>query len=140
MKVMMILALLLVQSVHEDTSTVYIYRNKKLIWGSAIEPPVYVDGVEVARMDNGRYFAVRLKRGTHTIQSSNYQQTTVKLDLELGETYFVRIDLVSDVGWGPGRGRPTLVQPQVARTEVHKLRYLGADKIRDAQAERILIQ
>ena len=38
---------------------VYIYRPSKLM-GKALEPSVFVDDTELARMDNGRYFTIKL--------------------------------------------------------------------------------
>lgn len=43
-------------------ATVYVYRYKQFV-GKALSPSVYCDGNELARMENGRYFAVRLSAG-----------------------------------------------------------------------------
>ena len=47
-----------------EDATVFIYRPNKMV-GKALEPSVFVDETELARMDNGRYFAIKLKPGKH---------------------------------------------------------------------------
>src|SRR5678815_269380 len=48
-----------------DNALIYFYRIKQFA-GSALEPSVFCDDKELARMDNGRYFAVDLEPGQHT--------------------------------------------------------------------------
>lgn len=40
-------------------ATVYVYRYKQFV-GAALEPSVYCDDVQLARMSNGRYFTVKV--------------------------------------------------------------------------------
>ena len=47
----------------DATATLVIYRPKRF-YGSGLTPSVFIDGEEVARMDNGRYVVVTAKPGT----------------------------------------------------------------------------
>jgi Protein of unknown function (DUF2846) len=53
-----------------EEATVFIYRPSKYV-GKALEPSVFVDETELARMDNGRYFALKLKPGKHIIRMTD---------------------------------------------------------------------
>ena len=56
---------------YPDTSvSVFIYRPTKIV-GSALEPSVFVDETELARMDNNRYFAIKVKPGKHIIRTTD---------------------------------------------------------------------
>ena len=43
---------------NSSKATVYVYRYKQFV-GAALAPSVYCDDVQLARMENGRYFANR---------------------------------------------------------------------------------
>lgn len=43
-------------------ATVYVYRYKQFV-GSALSPSVWCDETELARMENGRYFTVKIDPG-----------------------------------------------------------------------------
>jgi Protein of unknown function (DUF2846) len=106
---------------------VYVYRSKRYA-GSALEPSVYVDDKEVARMDNGRCFAIKLTPGPHSIRS-NDKASGVEMPFEAGQKYFVRVDLIT--GFWKGHGGITLVANGQAEYEIRKTKALGADKVRD---------
>jgi hypothetical protein len=106
---------------------VYVYRSKRYA-GSALEPSVYVDDKEVARMDNGRCFAVKLTPGPHSIRS-NDKASGIEMPFEAGQKYFVRVDLIT--GFWKGHGGITLVANGQAEYEIKKTKPLGADKIHD---------
>jgi hypothetical protein len=94
--------------------SVYIYRYKQFV-GSALQPSVYCDEVQLARMENGRYFAVKLEPGKHTFRS-NDQQSGVELDLKAGQEYFLRVEIAT--GMLKGHGRLVLTAPEQGRFEV----------------------
>jgi hypothetical protein len=110
-------------------ATVYIYRYKEFV-GSALEPSVYCDDVRLARMDNGRYFAVSIDPGKHAFHS-NDKQSGVELDLKAGEQYFIRVEIAA--GFMKGRGRLVLMSPQQASYELKStnLKPLDASKVVD---------
>ena len=111
----------------ETVATVYVYRYKQFM-GSGLEPSVYCDEAELARMDNGRYFAVKLAPGKHTFRS-NDKQAGIEMELKGGETYYIRVELVP--GMMKGHGRLVLMQKEQGAYEIRKLKPLGDDKVRD---------
>jgi hypothetical protein len=117
------------QTVANDNSkvTVFVYRYKQWV-GSALEPAIYCDEVEIAKMDNGAYFKVMLDPGKHTFQS-NDKQSGVVLDLKSGEDYYIRMELVEGV-W-KGKGRLVLVPKEQGAFEIQKLKPLDKKKIKD---------
>jgi len=105
-------------------AVLFIYRPGKLV-GKALEPSVFVDGVEIGRMDNGRYIVVLLDPGEHRVHMT---QDNKRVDLKLGagEAAFVRIKIV--MGMMKGRGEPVLADEEDAAENLKKLEPLGADK------------
>jgi Protein of unknown function (DUF2846) len=110
-------------------AAVYIYRYKQFA-GSALAPSVYGDDIQLARMENGRYFMVRVDPGNHTFRS-NDPQSGVAIDLKAGQEYFIRIDIAT--GLLKGHGRLTLTSVEQGRYELqsNKLKPLDAGKVTD---------
>lgn len=107
--------------------TVYIYRPKKLV-GGALEPSVFCDGVELARMDNGRYFVLKLAPGKHIIHLTN-EKKGYELNMAPGQTYYFRIGI--EAGFWKGQGKILLEDNEKGAAEVKKIKPLDADKIKD---------
>lgn len=123
-------------------AVVVVYRPGKFT-GKALEPSVYCDGKEVARMDNDRYFILLLEPGEHRIHMT---QDNKRVDVKLGagEVAFVRIRIV--MGMMKGRGEPSLSDEEDAAKDLKKMEPLSGDKFKDsalavsdkAQAEALL--
>lgn len=116
----------------DSKATVYVYRYKQFT-GSALAPSVFCDESQLARMENGRYFSVRLDPGKHVFHS-NDKQSGIELDAKAGQQYFIRVELVAGVM--KGHGRLILVAPEQGAYELQspKLKPLDADKIVDASS------
>lgn len=110
-----------------EPATVYIYRPSKM-FGKALEPSVFCDGVELARMDNGRYLTLKLKPGRHTIHMTD-EKKGFDIDVRSGEEYYFRVGIES--GFWKGKGKITLQEKEKGVAEVKKLKPLGSDKIKD---------
>jgi hypothetical protein len=110
-----------------NKARIYFYRIK-MYAGSALEPSVYCDDKELARMDNGRHFAVDLDPGEHTCRMGD-KQTGFAVDLKAGEEYYAKITI--DMGLLKGRGRLNLLQKEQGVFELKKTKPLGTDKVRD---------
>jgi hypothetical protein len=109
-----------------EEATVFIYRPNK--WGGrALEPSVFVDETELARMDNGRYFAIKLKPGKHVIRLTD-DKKGYAIDMGPGQTYFFRIGI--EMGMWKGHGKITLDDHERAVEEIKKIKFLGQDKIK----------
>ncbi len=114
-------------AVEADKSIIYFYRVKQFA-GSSLEPSVYCDDKELARMDNGRYFGVKLPPGKHTFRMGD-KQTGFEIDMKAGQNYYAKVSL--EIGMWKGHGRLTLIQPEQGSFEIKKVKPLGADKIKD---------
>lgn len=112
-------------------ATVYVYRYKQFV-GSALAPSIFCDGNQLARMENGRYFAARLEPGKHTF-TSNDKQSGIDLDLKAGEQYFIRVEIAA--GFAKGHGRLVLVPREQGSYEMKsdKLKPLDANKVGDKE-------
>ena len=109
-----------------EEATVFIYRPDK--WtGKALEPSVFVDETELARMDNGRYFAIKLKPGKHIVRMTD-EKKGYAVDMGPGQTYFFRIGM--EMGMWKGHGKITLDERERAVKEIKKLKFIGQDKIK----------
>lgn len=106
---------------------IYFYRTKQYA-GSALEPSVYCDDKELARMDNGRYFGVTLEPGKHTCRMGD-KQTGFEIDMKAGEEYYAKVTL--EAGFWKGHGRLSLLQKEQGAFEIKKVKLLGADKVKD---------
>jgi len=107
-------------------ATVFIYRPSKMM-GKALEPSVFVDDTELARMDNGRYFALKLKPGKHIVHMTD-DKKGYAVDMGPGQTYFFRIGV--EMGMFKGHGKITLDDAERATAEIKKLKFIGQDKIK----------
>ena len=107
---------------------VYIYRPGKYA-GKALEPSVFVDDTELVRMDNGRYFALKLKPGKHIIHMTD-DKKGYAIDMGPGQTYYFRIGI--EMGMWKGHGKITLDDADRAIKEIKKIKFIGQDKIKAA--------
>ena len=116
-----------VASSNDSKAAVYFYRYKQFV-GSALSPSVYCDEGELARIDNGRFFSVKLTPGKHVLRS-NDKQSGIEAELKGGQEYYVRVELVP--GAMKGHGRLILVQPEQGEYEIKKLKPLDPDKVKN---------
>jgi hypothetical protein len=90
-----------VTSSNDSKAAVFFYRYKQFV-GSALSPSVYCDEGELARIENGRYFIVKLAPGKHVLRS-NDKQSGIEAELKGGQEYYVRVELVPGAIKGHGR-------------------------------------
>jgi hypothetical protein len=111
----------------QGKAVVIVYRPGKFA-GRALEPSVFCDKVEVARMDNGRYFVLLLEPGEHRIHmTEDYKRVDLKLGA--GEVAFVRFRLDTN-NMMKARGSVFLADEEDALKDLKKMKPLGADKIK----------
>src|SRR5215470_1451799 len=108
-------------------ATVYVYRYKQFV-GAALSPSVYCDDVELARMENGRYFTTTVEPGKHIFRSNDEQSGIVLLAVA-GQQYFIRVDIAA--GFMKGHGRLQLMDGQQGMYELtsDKLKPLDVGKV-----------
>jgi hypothetical protein len=78
-------------------------------------------------MDNGRFFALKLKPGKHIVHMTD-DEKGYAIEMGSGETYFFRIGL--EAGVWKGQGKITLDDRDRALKEIKKLKFIGKDKIK----------
>lgn len=115
------------QPANNEPATVYIYRPNKM-YGGALEPSVFVDDKELARMDNGRYFFFKMAPGKHIIHMTD-EKKGYAIDMGPGQTYYFRVGIES--GMWKGHGKLVLDEEQRAVAEIKKIKFIGKDKIKD---------
>ncbi|HXR09167.1 MAG TPA: DUF2846 domain-containing protein [Candidatus Acidoferrales bacterium] len=94
-------------------ASLYVYRQRRYE-GYALAPSIYVDGVQVTRMANGRHVHIKLTPGTHEIRSDD-KSSVISIDAKIGQDYYIRVDEAT--GFWKGHGRLTLVLPEQGSAE-----------------------
>jgi hypothetical protein len=92
---------------------VYVYRSSNVA-EKEFRPSVYVDEMDVARLQEGRNVILALQSGTHAFRSTD-KKDQMQLDLKPGHKYYIRID-VSVVSL-TGRGKLNVVLPEQGAPE-----------------------
>jgi hypothetical protein len=113
----------------DDSSkaVVYVYRHQHGS-GPPNKPSVYCDEHELARLESGHYFSIRLDVGKHSCRSTD-GQSVVELDVKAGQTYYIRGEVVP-VGGKP-RGALTKMSPEQGASEARKLKPLPSGMVKD---------
>lgn len=83
-------------------STITFFRESHYV-GSALKPSIYLDGKELDRLENGRWFSVHAAPGKHELQSSAKNQPATVIETKAGETTYVQMVIVSGNWRGGGR-------------------------------------
>lgn len=116
----------------QSPGTVHIYRSRLNI-GTAAHPTVSCDEFPVARMQNGRVYAMQVSAGRHTFALAD-NPTGIAVDVESGKDHFIRIDFQgATFATSPVL---VLVPPEQGRMETLKLRPLDARYIEAATCGR----
>jgi len=107
----------------EDKASATFYRPKRFMW-SGLTPSIYVDGKQVLRLDNGRYYTLRLPAGKHTLDSSMKKHAPLEVELKAGESAYFEMVLLGGMWRGGGRLIPT--PESNAKEAIAKLKPLDA--------------
>jgi hypothetical protein len=102
-------------------STIIFFREGHFA-GSALKPSVYLDGKELDRLANGRWFSVHVPAGKHELQSSAKNEPSTAIETAAGQTTYVQMIVVT--GTWRGAGRLLQVSPADAQKVVAKLKPL----------------
>jgi uncharacterized protein DUF2846 len=112
----------------DDRAVVYVYRNRNSSGPPPNSPSVFCDERELARMQNGRYFSIRLEAGKHSFRSTE-GQSMADLDVKAGQTYYIRGEVVP-VRLKP-RGRLTLMSLEQGASEARMLKPIDSGMVKD---------
>jgi hypothetical protein len=113
---------------NDSKAAVYVYRLRFGSGPAPNSPSVYCDEQELARIQNGRYFSIRLDAGKHSFRSTD-ENSVVELDIKAGQTYYIRGEVVP-VRLKP-RGRLTLMSSEQGVSEARPLQPIDSDKVKD---------
>ncbi|MFL6374285.1 MAG: hypothetical protein ACJ73D_06430 [Pyrinomonadaceae bacterium] len=90
-------------------ATIYFLWFKE--WPQRRVLEIWFDDVELARLENSRYFGAKVEAGKHVFKTQNKGDDPMPLDLEAGKTYYVEARWVS--GGLKGHHFLHLLEPRV---------------------------
>jgi hypothetical protein len=93
-------------------STIVFFREHHFT-GSALKPSIYLDGKEMDRMANGRWFSVHAEPGKHELQSSAKNEPATVIETVAGQTTYVQMVILT----GNWRGGGRLLQVDAAEAQ-----------------------
>ncbi|MGC2197913.1 MAG: hypothetical protein WA628_24800, partial [Terriglobales bacterium] len=96
-----------------------------------------VDDREMARMENGRYFVVKLEPGKHSVRS-NDKDSGVEVNMKPGAEYYIRVDM--QTGFWKGHGRLTMILPEQGEYEVKQAKALNDADVKDRELVVLSLQ
>ncbi len=108
-------------SKNANDSTIVFFREGHFA-GSALKPSIYLDGKELDRLANGRWFSVHAAAGKHELQSSAKNEPATVIETVAGQTTYVQMIVVT--GNWRGGGRLLQAAPADAQKVVAKLKPL----------------
>jgi hypothetical protein len=83
-------------------STIIFFRESHFT-GSALKPSIYLDGKEMDRLTNGRWFSVHAEPGKHQLQSSAKNEPATVIETVAGGTTYVQMVILTGNWRGGGR-------------------------------------
>jgi hypothetical protein len=102
-------------------STIIFFREGHFT-GSGLKPSIYLDGKEMDRLANGRWFSVHAGPGKHQLQSSAKNEPATVIETVPGGTTYVQMVILT--GNWRGGGRLLQVDPGDAQKVIAKLKPL----------------
>ena len=124
-----LLTLLVVPLCSAQELALLVFYRPNRYYGNALAPSVYVDGNQIARLDNGRFFSLYVSPGNHEISSSTKKEPPLELDLKPGETTY--LEMVIEAGTWRGGGRLVPAPATDASKALSKLNPLDKHRIVD---------
>ncbi len=106
---------------------VYVYRRKEFSTRN-LQPSVYIDGVQVALMDDGKFFIVNLEPGNHNV-SSNKGKSGAEINMKAGDEYYFRLSMKP--GFMKGHAEIDLQQKEQGAFEIKQMKPLERKWIKD---------
>jgi Protein of unknown function (DUF2846) len=90
-------------------STIVFFRENRFV-GSALKPSIFLDGKEMDRLSNGRWFSVHAEPGKHQLQSSAKNEPATVVETTAGGTTYVQMVILTGNWRGGGRLLPVDVE------------------------------
>ncbi len=109
------------ENLNVEMSRIYIYRVTTL--AAALQPAIYVNEENVGNSVPQGFIYLDRPPGNYVIKTSTEVKRTLSVNLDSGETCFVRLN--ASFGFFVGHIYPELVEKNVGESEIKKCHYLG---------------
>lgn len=126
-----LLILVGVPALQADPTALLVFYRSSHYTGSALKPSIYLDGREIARLENGRYFSLYVEPGQHQL-SSSMKEAPLQVEAKAGEATYVEMVIMQGTWRGGGRLIPTPAGD--ASAAIAKLKQLERKWISDPKA------
>ncbi len=113
---------------NRDRATVYVYRPGQYA-AKLRKLTVLTNGVELARVQNGRFFVVKLPPGEYAFSDKKVDHAAPRRRLEAGKEYYLQVGWMT--GFWKAKRALTWVEPEQGRSDVATLKPLDPEHIRD---------
>ena len=117
-----------------EKATIYIYRANQFV-AKLKSPTVYCDESALAKMQNGRFFKIKLSPGRYAFRSED-KGVGIQLQPEAGKEYFIRIEMA--VGTLKATQQVVEVSSEQGLSEIRRLKPIDRNKIIDQ--EKVLLE
>src|SRR5579872_6312342 len=78
-------------AIPDGKALLVVYRPQRF-YGSALKPTIFLDDSKIAKMRNGREFAIPISPGKHAIHS-NQKNSGLEFEAEAGRVYYFKIQM-----------------------------------------------
>jgi hypothetical protein len=111
----------------QGMSTCYFYRPR-LYRGSAVRIGIFIDGTMAVNLVNGRWVALQVPAGHHTIQPKD-NQSGIEIDMEPGQSYYLRSGWGEEGAFHPAHKQLMLMMKEQGTYEIKQLKPLDEKDI-----------
>lgn len=131
MAILLVIAFATVCAAQNDTATatVFVYRANQFT-AKLKSPKVFCNEAALAKMQNGRFFIVKLPAGKYAFRSED-KGVGIQLTAEAGKEYFVRVEMA--MGNWKGTQQVTEVSPAQAQKEMATLKPIDEKNVIDGE-------
>ena len=106
------------QPIPVGKARIYFFRSAQL-WGAPLQPQILLDGSPLGRAVAARFFYKDVAPGSHEVTVRTVVTRRLRLDMEAGETIYVKFSV--GFGWLIGWFRIEAIDPDVAREEMQRI-------------------
>lgn len=85
---------------------IVFFRPNRLM-GAALGCTVFENDAQIARLGNGRYYVVAATPGRHEFATKGFSEDRLSLEVEPGETYYVRCNIATGLMAGGANLSPS---------------------------------
>ena len=98
-----------------------VFFRPGTIMGVAMGCTVHEGGAEVARLGSGKYYAVAAEPGKHVFSTNGEAKDELRLEVEAGETYFVKCSIGAGIMGGRANLSPSDRASFAAKSKGYKM-------------------